>query len=85
MIRNHTLFSYSITHEREIMVPEPAGSGEMHRTGVVVEDSRSVRVIAESRAIADAWLCRPFSGFTKLRIIGCIETKIDAFIETHTW
>lgn len=87
MIRNHTLFSYTVTHELQVMVPDPEapGGGEMVRSGEVVLNPVTVRIVAESRAIADVWLLRPYSGFTKLRIISCIENKIDAFIETHTW
>lgn len=87
MIRNHTLFTYVVTHEQNVMGPDPdaPGGGEMVRTGEVVVKPRTVTVIAESRAIADAWLHRPFSGFEKLQVISCTWAKIDAFIETHTW
>lgn len=87
MIRNHTLFTYVVTHQQQVMVPDPEapGGGEMVRSGQVHQNTATVQVIAQNRAIADAWLTRPFSGFDKLHIVGCNESKIDAFVETHTW
>lgn len=87
MIRNHTLFVFIVTHDAPIMIPDPdaPGGGEMVRSGAFETQQRNVRVIAENYAIAYAWLMRPFSGYTKLRVESCIESKIDAFIETHTW
>lgn len=87
MIRDHILFSYLVTHEQEVMIPNPEApdSGEMVRSGRVHQNSRTMYVIAASRAIADAWLFRRYSGLDKLAVVTCIEAKIDAFIETHTW
>ncbi len=87
MIRNHSIFTYTVMYEQEVMVPDPEapGGGEMVRSGQVCENKTEIRVIAETRDIADAWLHRPFSGYRKLRIVHCTTNKINAFIESHTW
>lgn len=85
MNRNHRVFTFFISYSVPMLVPEPFGSGEMRRTGELISHVKTVTVIATSQTIAEAALREnPFS-YPNLIIRSCIETPIDAIIETHTF
>jgi hypothetical protein len=85
MNRNHKVFTFVVSFDRQVMVPDTIGSGEMHRTGQVERDSHTLLVVAASRAIAYAWMTETGYRFPNLDVHGCTEATIDAIIETHTF
>jgi len=84
MNRDHRVFTFMVSFDRQVMAPDPPGSGEMHKTGQIDHDTGTIVAVATSRAFAEVWLRNPYR-FPNLEIHGCIETKIDAVIETHTY
>lgn len=85
MDRNHRVFTFFIAYSVPMLVPDPFGSGEMHRTGEELTHVKTLTVVATSQAVALAWMQENPHRFPNLIVKSCIETKVDAIIETHTY
>lgn len=85
MDRNHRVFTFFISYEAGALVPGLPGSGEMHTTHEVFTHVKTLTVIATSQAVAEAWMRENKFRYPALIIKSCIEARIDAVIETHTY
>lgn len=85
MDRNHRVYTFLISYQSHALVPDPHGSGEMHHTGELITHLKTLTVIATSQAVAEAWMRENQFRYPGLVIKSCIDAKLDAIIETHTY
>lgn len=85
MDRNHRVFTFFISYVTQALVPDPHSSGEMHHTGEKLRSFKSLTIVSTSQAVAEAWMRENPHRYPGLIIKSCIEAKIDAVIETHTY
>lgn len=87
MDRKHNVYTFFIAFSAPLLVPDPLhpNSGEMQRSGEMITHVKTLTVIATSQAIAEAAIKENPHRYPNLILKSCIQTKIDAIIETHTY
>lgn len=84
MNRDHKVYTYSVSYDFDVRIPDPPGSGEMRKVAIS-RDSATIVVVAPSEPVARCWLTGNPYRFPNLEIHGMTEAKINAVIELHTY